>query len=100
MDSRDSEITSLDKIKSVRVHWSESRLINDVMGANDDDDIEKDILPLLLDKLIRDATGNVQGSTSDKTVLTIELQSGETWCTQCKFYIRAGTDGLLDLIKM
>jgi len=93
-------VTSLDEIKNIRVHWSENTWINQIMGCDDDCDIEKDIAPILFDKLIRDARQHVEGETSDKTCLTVELESGERLCTEKKFYLRAKTIDLIGLVQM
>lgn len=90
----------IESIKQVYVHWSESGLINDALGCDENCDINKWISPAKADDLIIDAAKQVN-SGYDKIVLTIdfhgEIPSGD-WQYN-KFCITKSTKGLLDLIK-
>jgi len=92
----------LKDIKTVFVHWSESSLINDELGADDNSDINKSVSPIELDGLIKRAANSEDLEKNcgyDKTVLTVELHNGEFYCNEDKFYLTIKTVGLLDLIK-
>lgn len=91
-------IDNLSEIKTVYVHWSESSVISEYMGCDECGDIEKNINPVEFDNLIKMA-GKKVGGGFDKTVLTIELVSGETWVSDCKFYLKQGYNGLIELIN-
>lgn len=93
-----SQIKSLDEIKEVFVHWSESEFITDTLGCDDDIDINKTVDPELMDKLVATAGTKVQGGY-DKTVLTIVLKDGTKWCDDVKFYLSRNEAGLLSLIN-
>lgn len=92
-----SAINSIEDIESVRVHWSESELINNELDSGEDD-IEQDVEPDVLDELISRAAKEV-GEGYDKTVLTVRLKNGTVWCHNVKFYLHDGDTGLLQLIN-
>ncbi|PCI14292.1 MAG: hypothetical protein COB71_02895 [Thiotrichales bacterium] len=87
----------IDEIESIWVHWSESNLINEVLGCDDFSDIEKSVGVGELDELIKKAAAQVE-TGYDKTVLTITLHDGLEWCTESKFHITKQCDGLMKLI--
>lgn len=91
----------LEDILKVRVHWSESVLLNDEIGIDDvlggNGDIETDITAEQADDIISRAAKLVDGGC-DKTVLTIYLKTGKVFCEGIKFYITRKTTGLLNLI--
>jgi hypothetical protein len=93
-----SRIDSLSDIESVFVHWSESALINDELGANDDDDIEKPVDPARFDEMVVRAAKGVTGGY-DKTSLSIVLKGGVKWATGSKFYLSRTESGLLSLLN-
>jgi len=88
----------LKDIKSILVHWSESALINEELGCNEDDDIEKVVEVKKFDDLIHRASKLVDVGY-DKTTLSITMKSGEMLCKQCKFYLTPENDTLLKLIR-
>ena len=94
------KLEKLNQIKSVRVHWSENSLINDRLGVNEDDDIEKDVDPMVFNHMLIAAANEAPSLGSDKTVLTVKLIDGSVYCKECKFYLGQETLGLFDLIKM
>jgi len=83
-------------IKKVFVHWSESELINEEMGDDDNGDIDKFIDPIKFNKLISVASQLVPAGY-DKTELTIEMENGDLIKDQ-KFYLTAYRDTLVKLI--
>ncbi len=87
----------LEDIRSVVVHWSESILINDVLGCNNDGDIEKNVDVYEFNDLIKAASSEV-GIGFDKTALTITLKDGLKWCKERKFYLTKAKDTLIKLI--
>lgn len=89
----------LEEIESVWVHWSESTLINEVLGCDDNSDIEKSVDVFEFNDLIKAAASEVE-SGYDKTVLTITLIDGLEWCTESKFYLTSDRDTLIKLIRM
>ena len=93
-----SKIKDIGEIESVIVHWSESNVINDELGCNDDCDIEKEVSPQVLDKIIERAAKGVKGGYG-KTSLTIKLKSGAVWAEHHKFYLHGGDRGLLSMIN-
>jgi len=88
----------LEDIKTVRFQWSESGLINDELGNDEQGDINVDVDAAKADDLIARAAKCVS-SGYDKTPLTITLNDGTVWCHKLKYYIVRETKGLLDLIK-
>ncbi len=93
-----SKINSLDDIQSVKVHWSESNLINDELGCDDNCDIEKEVEPAKLDDLVRRASLLVDMGY-DKTSCSVLLKNGTLWAKESKFYLNARTPTLLDLLN-
>lgn len=89
----------LEDIKSVKVHWSESELINNAIGCDDSGDIEKEITPIEADKLIKDAAKTIR-SGYDKTFMTIRFngEKQKQWLN-VKFYITGRTTSLVKLIS-
>ena len=49
----------IEDIEKVIIHWSESFLINDTLGCDDNDDIEKEISVTDLEALIVDAAKDI-----------------------------------------
>ncbi len=88
---------SLKDIASVFVHWSESNLINDELGCNDEFDINKEVDPVVFDNLLR-RSAQLVGAGYDKTVLTIKLKDGSVWANECKFYLNEKRPDLISLI--
>lgn len=93
-----NEIEKLEDIKSIFVSWSESNLINDELGCDDDCDINKEVDPVIFDGLVKRAAKKV-GSGYDKTVLTVTLQDGTKWADQVKFYLSSQDSSLLNLLN-
>ena len=93
-----SKIKSIDDIENIKVHWSESNLINDELGCDDNCDIEKNISPVEFDDLITRAAKKVGGGY-DKTSLSVKLKNGTQWCSNSKFYLNAQDSCLLDLLN-
>jgi hypothetical protein len=93
-----SKINSLNDIETIKVHWSESVYINDVLGCDDDDDIEKEVDVQALDSMINHVSKEMSGGY-DKTVLSIKLKSGLQWCLDSKFHITSRSSDLLTLLN-
>lgn len=93
------KLTNLNEIKTIVVHWSESGLINDELGSDENGDIEKEIEPIVFNKMIKKAAQFVEGGY-DKTVLTITLEDGSTWCKECKFYLLRTDETLMNLLRV
>jgi hypothetical protein len=93
-----ARIESIEDIKSINVHWSESSIINDALGCDDDCNIDKWVEPERLDGLIKQAAGAIS-SGYDKTCMTVDLKSGLVWADDCKFYISKGDSSLLDVLN-
>lgn len=93
-----SKIKSLNDIWSIKVHWSESNLINKELGCDDNSDIEKFVEVERLDKLIKEASGMV-GQGYDKTMMTVKLITGLIWADEQKFYLTGVKDSLLKLLN-
>ena len=87
----------IEDIGKVIIHWSESFLINDKLGCDDNDDIEKEISVNDLEKLIVDAAKDIS-SGYDKTSMTIIMKSGLVWASNSKFHITKG-DTLYSLLN-
>lgn len=87
----------LEDIESVHFHWSESGFLNHEFGKNDDDDIEKTVSADIADDAIRRASKLVTGGY-DKTVLTVKMKDGRTYCQEVKFCLTKRKDSLLKLI--
>jgi hypothetical protein len=92
------KIAKIEDIESIHVHWSESNLINDELGCNEDSDIEKQVDPIKFDDLISRAAKEVGGGY-DKTMLSVKLKDGSDWCKECKFYLSSGDSGLMNLLN-
>lgn len=93
-----ARLESLDEVKSVTVHWSESTLINEELDCNDDGDIEKKVDPIAFDDLIKRAALKV-GEGYDKTSLSVTSSNGLQWCNECKFYLTRNTKSLIGLLN-
>lgn len=93
-----AKVNSVDEIESVFVHWSESNLINDELGCDDECDINKLVDPAAFNDLVSRAAKQV-GSGYDKTVLTIKLKSGIIWANDVKFYLNAKDESMLTMIN-
>lgn len=93
-----ARIENIEDIETITVHWSDSGLINDELGCDEDGDIEKQVDPTAFDELIRRAAKQV-GIGFDKTVLSVKLKNGVQWCTECKFRLISGDSGLLNLLN-
>ena len=83
-------------IKNVKIHWSESALINKELGCDSSGDIEKYLTPIEADDLIKRAAPLV-GSGYDKTSMTVTFFNKKTW-DQVKFYLTPQKTGLLELL--
>lgn len=92
------DIEKLDDIESITVNWSESTLINDVLGCDDNSDINKTVDVDEFDKLIIEAAKKVE-TGYDKTNLTVKLKNGRTFASECKFNMTKQVSGLLDLLN-
>lgn len=92
-------VMRIEEIASVRVHWSESELINKVLDCDDFCDIEKHVDVGEFNNLIKKAAAQV-GIGYDKTSLTIVLRDGLEWCTESKFCLTKSKNTLLKLIGM
>lgn len=93
-----AQIEKLEDIDSVIVHWSESNLINDELGSDENSDIEKTVDPIVLDDLIKRAAKLVGGGY-DKTSMSVKLKNGLQWADSCKFYLNSNDSGLLYLLN-
>jgi len=93
-----SRIESIEDIDSIKVHWSESSLINEELGCDDDGDIDKWVTPEEMHILIQKA-GKLVGSGFDKTSMTIKLKTGDLWANNSKFYIANGDNCLLNVLN-
>ena len=91
-----SKIKDLNDIETIIVHWSESNHINNVLGCDENSDIEKEVDVFTFDSIIQQAAKEV-GSGYDKTSLTVKLKSGLQWCRFSKFYL---TTDKVDLMGM
>ena len=87
----------IEDIAKVIIHWSESFLINDTLGCDDNDDIEKEISVTDLETLVVDAAKDIS-SGYDKTSMTIIMKSGLVWANNSKFHITKG-DTLYSLLN-
>lgn len=79
----------VEDIARVIVHWSESDVINERLGCDDNYDIEKEISVVDLEMLIEDAAEAIS-SGYDKTSMTIVMKSGLVWANNSKFHITKG----------
>jgi hypothetical protein len=93
-----AKIESIDDIEVIEIHWTESNHINEMMGCDENCDIEKPINPYELESMIG-VTVHQLGSGYDKISLSIELKNGLQWCKESKFYISADVKCLLDLLN-
>ena len=87
----------IDDIATVYVHWSESEYINEKLGCDQFDEINKEVDKLQFDRIIKEAAPLV-GVGYDKTALTITMHNGEVH-GEIKFYLTAKKNGLIELIK-
>ena len=92
------KIESLDKIDKIKVHWSESNLINDELGCDDNCDIEKEVAVDLFDDMVKRASKLVE-TGYDKTSLSVLLKNGKMWAYESKFYLNESTPDLLSLLN-
>jgi hypothetical protein len=92
----------LKDIKSVFVHWSESKLINDELGnvPEDEGDIRKEVDPVVFDDLVKRASALVV-TGYDKTCLTVTFHDGRVYGANGGFktYLTKSKDNLMDLIE-
>ena len=93
-----SKVEDLNNIEEIIVHWSESTYINDVLGCNEDCDIEKIVDVFSFDEMVKVASKKV-GSGFDKTSLTVKMKSGLFWATESKFRLGRKESGLLSLLN-
>ena len=93
-----NEIKSLSDIGKIKVHWSESSLINDEMGCDENCDIEKEVDPVIFDDLIKRAAKKVGGGY-DKTSLSVWAKDGSYIYDECKFYLSSNDSSLLNLLN-
>lgn len=89
----------LEDIDKVILHWSESEYINDILGNEDDGDLNKELSPEDADDLIRKAAEKVD-YPFDKTVLSIILKNNVFhYNGPIEYYLQGNTNGLIDLIR-
>ena len=93
-----AKINSLNDIKEIKVHWSESDYINDVLGCDDNSDIEKEVDVFVFDSIIKHAA-NMVDDGYDKTSLSVKLKDGLQWCFESKFYLTSDKVDLLGLLN-
>ncbi len=93
-----TRIKSIDDIESIKVHWSESCFINEVMKCDENSDIEKEIEPSDFNDIVKIAATKVE-SGSDKTSLTVILKNGNIWCSESKFYLNKAKKDLISLLN-
>lgn len=93
-----SKIEKIEDIETIVVHWSESKIINDELGHDENYDIEKNIEPAKFDEIVKRAAMSVEGGY-DKTNLSVTLKNGTQWCKQSKFYLHQNDAGLLMLLN-
>lgn len=93
-----SRVNSLDDIDCIHVHWSESNYINDILGNDENCDIEKGVDANAFDSIIQKASKQV-GSGYDKTSLTVTLKNGVVWANESKFYLTKQDSSLLNLLN-
>ncbi|NCP63193.1 MAG: hypothetical protein GW763_11305 [Paraglaciecola sp.] len=94
-----SKISNLNEIDSIKVHWSESEYINNVLCCDENSDIEKEVDVFAFDSIISQASKEIS-SGYDKTSLSIKLKSGLQWCFESKFHITSRTSNLLELLNV
>ena len=80
----------LSEIGKITVHWSENEHFYDVLGEDENGDIEKTVSPTGFAKLVEEAAKKVSGY--DKTCLTVTKNSGLIWAKECKFYLHKDDD--------
>lgn len=93
-----ARIEKLDDIESVLVHWTESILINDELGCDERDNIEKLVDAVFFDGIIQRAEKTF-GLCYDKISLSVKLKNGALWCRKEKFYLYRGDFGLIELLN-
>ena len=93
-----ARIEKIEDIESIIVHWSESSLINDELGNDENHDIEKTVDPVVFDDLVTRAAKKVGGGY-DKTSLSVKLKSGLQWAKEDRFYLSVQDSGLLNLLN-
>ena len=92
-----AKINSLNDIEKIKIHWSESVYINDVLGCDDNSDIEKEVDVFAFNSIIEHAAKNVGGGY-DKTSLSVKLKNDLQWCFESKFYLTRDKIDLLGLL--
>ena len=94
------KINSLYDIEEIKIHWSESKFINDVLDplgeGGGDIEIEVDIFAF---NLIIERAAKKVGCGYDKTSLSVKLKDGLQWCDECKFYLTSEKVDLLGLLN-
>lgn len=93
-----AKINSLNDIKEIKVHWSESGYINDVLCCDDNYDIEKEVDVFAFNSIIEHAAKKV-GVGYDKISLSVKLKDGLQWCFESKFYLTRDKIDLLGLLN-
>ena len=93
-----AKINSLNDIEEIKVHWSESGYINDVLGCDENSDIEKEVDVFAFNSIIEHAAKKVGGGY-DKTSLSVKLKDGLQWCFESKFYLTRDKIDLLVLLN-
>ena len=93
-----SRIKSLEDIETIKVHWSESLVVNEALGMDDNCNIEKLVSVEDFKRLLTNAVSQISCGF-DKISLTITLKGGFVWCFESKFYICGDDVDLLDFIN-
>ena len=90
-------VESLEEVESIYIHWSESDHINNVLGCDDNCDIEKSVDIATFDSIVKIASEGV-GLGYDKTSLSITLKN-KVVHKDVKFYLTSDRDSLLKLLQ-
>jgi len=93
-----AKIKQIEDIKTIIVHWSESKYINDVLGVDEKMKIEKKVDLFAFDSIIKHASKDVVLAWN-KTNLSIKLKNGNQYCSKSNFYLTPETDTLLKLLN-
>ena len=93
-----SKIESLEDIETIKVHWSESLIVNEALGMDSNCNIEKLVSVEEFKHLLTSAASKIRCGF-DKISLTITLKGGFVWCLESKFYICGDDADLLDFIN-
>lgn len=85
-------------VSHVIVHWSESKLVNDELGHDDNFDINKRVDRDVMDDLVKRAAP-LFGGGYDKTMMSVFKTDGSCWADECKFYMNKSTPDLITLLN-